>query len=85
MDKVSEKDNGACYYFEAHLEKPKNWDTDRVDDDTNIEVIETKAVDDLQAKLDEAAALLKEYKDCYGTPIGLNERCDEFLKGLGEG
>ena len=38
-----------------------------------------------QTNLDEAVALLKEYKDCYGTPIGLNERCDEFLREVGEG
>lgn len=56
------------------------------------EVIETQAVDDLQAKLDEDVGLLKDAKNHWGdyAPQSGNARktfnqIDEFLKGLGEG
>lgn len=61
---------------------------DAGDDDVYIKVIETKAVEDLQAKLDEAVVLLKEVSesriaDCQtANDTRLKYEIDDFLKGV---
>ena len=76
----------ACHERKEHL---NGW---RANGEGPWQVIETKAVDDLQAKLDEAVLLIQGLKrhidmaNKLGMGNGeLSNKIDDFLKGLGEG
>ena len=84
MDKVSVLDKGKCILFEAHLNKPKDWDIDRGEE--SIHAIEKSAYDSIMAdarKLCEALKFECGDRCAQQNPCNAKEVIEEFKRKHG--